>query len=91
MVVLACLIYGIYGLWSGHFRRNLFPKRSDWKGRAYCDRIVKYMRRERPDRAEESTYNVLQRTAYLVVIAALFPLSTRPLACKQRWMSALSC
>lgn len=74
VVVLAGLVYGIYGLWSGHFRRNLIPARRDWTARAFRDRIAKYLRRERPDRAEESTYNVLQRTAYLVVIAVLFPL-----------------
>lgn len=74
VLVLAGLVYGIYGLWSGHFRRNLIPARRDWTWRAYRDRIAKYMRRERADRAEESAYNVLQRTAYLFVILVLFPL-----------------
>src|ERR1700683_3352994 len=46
VVLLAGLVYGIYGLWSGHFRKNLIPARSDWAWRAYRDRIVKYMRRE---------------------------------------------
>ncbi|MGO9940849.1 MAG: cytochrome b/b6 domain-containing protein [Terracidiphilus sp.] len=74
VVVLAGLVYGIYGLASGHFRRNLIPARRDWTWRAYRDRIAKYMHRERADRAEETTYNVLQRTAYVVVIFVLFPL-----------------
>jgi thiosulfate reductase cytochrome b subunit len=74
VVVLAGLVYGIYGLGSGHFRRNLVPERRDRTWRAFRDRIAMYMRRERPDRAEESTYNLLQRSAYLVVIAVLFPL-----------------
>jgi thiosulfate reductase cytochrome b subunit len=74
VVVLAGLVYVIYGLWSGHFRKNLIPARSDWTWRAYRDRIAKYWHRERTDRAEEGTYNVLQRTAYLVVIFVLFPL-----------------
>jgi thiosulfate reductase cytochrome b subunit len=52
----------------------MIPARSDWTWRAYRDRIAKYTHRERADRAEESTYNVLQRTAYLVVILVLFPL-----------------
>jgi len=74
VVVLAGLVYGIYGLGSGHFRRNLIPARRDWTWRAYRDRMAKYLHRERADRAEKSTYNVLQRTAYLVVILVLFPL-----------------
>lgn len=73
VLVLAGLVYGIFGLWSGHFRKNLIPERGDWTWRAYRDRIAKYTHREK-DRAEEVTYNVLQRTAYLVVIFVLFPL-----------------
>lgn len=74
VVLLTGLVYGIYGLWSGHFRKNLIPARNDWTWRAYRNRIAKYIYRERADRAEENTYNVLQRTAYLVVILVLFPL-----------------
>jgi len=73
-VMLVGLVYGIYGLWTGHFRRNLIPARSDWTWRAYRDRIAKYMHRERADRVEETSYNVLQRAAYLVVILGLFPM-----------------
>jgi thiosulfate reductase cytochrome b subunit len=78
VAVLTGLVYGIYGLWSGHFRRDLIPERRDWTWRAYRDRIQKYLRRtipdDGPDRAEERSYNVLQRTAYIVVIFGLFPL-----------------
>jgi len=74
VLVLAGLVYGIYGVASGHFSRNLIPARGDWTWRAYRDRIAKYMHREPADRAQEVTYNVLQRTAYLVVIFVLFPL-----------------
>ena len=74
VLVLAGLVYGIFGLWSGHFRKNLVPARSDWTWRNYRDRVAKYVHRERADRAEENTYNVLQRSAYVVVIFVLFPL-----------------
>ncbi len=74
IAVLTGLVYGIYGLWSGHFRKNLIPERRDWSWRAYRDRIAKYLHRKPPDGAEEYSYNVLQRTVYLVVIFALFPL-----------------
>ena len=73
VAVLAGLVYGIYGLWSGHFK-NLIPERRDWNWRSYRARIAKYLRRVPPDPAEERSYNVLQRTAYVVVIFVLFPL-----------------
>ena len=73
VAVLTGLVYGIYGLWSGHFK-NLIPARRDWTWRAYRDRIAKYLRRAPPEAAEERSYNVLQRTAYVVVIFVLFPL-----------------
>ena len=72
--VLTGLVYGSYGVVSGHFWKNLLPERRDWNWRAFRDRIARYLRRKPPDRAEETSYNVLQRTAYVVVIFVLFPL-----------------
>ncbi len=74
LAILAGLVYGFYGVASGHFRKNLVPERRDWNWRAYRERIAKYVHREPPDRGEENSYNVLQRTAYAVVIFILFPL-----------------
>jgi thiosulfate reductase cytochrome b subunit len=74
VAVLTGLVYGIYGVASGHFRKNLFPARRDWNWRAYRERIAKYLRRKPPGSAEETSYNVLQRTAYVVVIFVLLPL-----------------
>ena len=74
LAVLAGLVYGIYGLWSGHFRKNLVPERCNRNWHAYRDRIAQYLRRKPPARAEDRSYNVLQRTAYLIVIFVLFPL-----------------
>lgn len=74
VAVLTGLMYGIYGLVSGHFRRNLIPERRDWTLRAYRDRIMQYLRRKPPGREELSSYNLLQRTAYFVVVFVLFPL-----------------
>lgn len=74
VLVLTALVYGIASLLNGHFRRDLAPERKDWNWRAYRERIGRYLRRERPDAAESGSYNVLQRTAYVVVIFVLFPL-----------------
>jgi len=74
VAVLTALVYGIYGVASGHFRKHLIPERRDWNGRAYRERIAKYLHRRPPDREEDRSYNVLQRTAYVLVIFVLFPL-----------------
>jgi thiosulfate reductase cytochrome b subunit len=74
VAVLTGLIYGIAGLASGHFRKDLIPEPRDRSWRAYWRRIAQYLRRAPADGAEEHSYNVLQRTAYLAVIFVLFPL-----------------
>jgi len=73
-LVVTGLAYGIAGLWTGHFRKNLVPERGNRSWRAHWQRIARYLRRRPPDAAETRSYNVLQRTTYLVVIFALFPL-----------------
>lgn len=74
ILVLTALVYGIAGLFTGHFRKNLLPEAGKRSWRAYTSRIAQYLRRAPPDPAEASSYNVLQRTAYLTVIFVLFPL-----------------
>jgi thiosulfate reductase cytochrome b subunit len=73
-VVLTGVVYALWGLWTGHFRSNLFPAPPDRKWRAFFQVFAKHIRLRRPDEAEASSYNVLQRTSYLVVIFVLFPL-----------------
>jgi thiosulfate reductase cytochrome b subunit len=73
-LVLTGLIYVVAGIGSGHFRKNLIPEPGDRTWRAYWRRMAQYLRRAPPDAAEENSYNVVQRTAYLVVIFILFPL-----------------
>ena len=72
--VLTGLIYGVFGMWSGHFRRNLLPGRSDRNLRAFWGVVAKYLRRLPADEREAHSYNVMQRSAYLAVIFVLFPL-----------------
>jgi thiosulfate reductase cytochrome b subunit len=73
-LVLTGLVYGIVGLWTGHFRRDLLPEPGKRTWRAYRERMAQYLRRAPPDAGEARSYNVLQRTAYLLVIFVLFPL-----------------
>ncbi len=74
LLVLTGLVYGIYILWSGHLRQNLFPAPADRTWQAFRSVITKHLRREPPAASEASSYNVLQRIAYLGVIFVLFPL-----------------
>ncbi len=73
-LVLTGLVYLMAGLWTGHFRKNLWPARGMRTWRAYAARAGQYLRRGKPGAEETRSYNVLQRTAYLGVIFVLFPL-----------------
>jgi thiosulfate reductase cytochrome b subunit len=73
-LVLTGLVYGISGLRTRHFRRDLLVARGDWTWGAFRGVIGRYLRREPQNAAEAHSYNVVQRTAYLVVIFILFPL-----------------
>jgi thiosulfate reductase cytochrome b subunit len=75
VLVLTALVYGVWGFWSGHFRRNLWPVRGERNVRAIWGRITRYLRRAPPDAGEASAYNVLQRVAYLAVIFVVMPLT----------------
>lgn len=73
LLVLTALVYGVWGLASGHFKRNIFPARGERSWSAIWARIAKYLQRSPPDKQEDQSYNVLQRVSYLVVIFVLFP------------------
>ena len=74
LLVLTALVYLAYGVFSGHFRRNLLPARGERSLRACMERLRAYARFKFSLPAEGSSYNVLQRLAYLAVIFVLFPL-----------------
>jgi thiosulfate reductase cytochrome b subunit len=68
------LVYVAYGFLSGHFRRDLTPKRAQLTMRHLWHEIVDHARLRFPKGAEARQYNVLQKLAYLVVIGILLPL-----------------
>lgn len=73
-VVLTGLLYVVWGLWTGHFRSNLFPAPPDRTWRAIRAVLARHIRFKRPEPTEAFSYNVVQRATYLVVIFVLFPL-----------------
>jgi thiosulfate reductase cytochrome b subunit len=74
VVGLTALLYGLYGLLTGHFRKNLLPARSELSWRALSNVIAGHLRFQRPGQNEAWSYNVIQRLTYLLVIFVLFPL-----------------
>ena len=78
LLVLTGAVYGIYGVVTGHFWKNLFPAAGERGWRAYlgaCRGVfANYLRGAYSDAAGAHAYNVVQRTAYLSVIFVLFPL-----------------
>jgi thiosulfate reductase cytochrome b subunit len=73
-LVLTGLVYGIFGVGTGHFRRDLVPRQGERSWRAFRAVMGRTLRRERPAAGEAQAYNVMQRTIYLVVIFGLIPL-----------------
>jgi thiosulfate reductase cytochrome b subunit len=74
LAVATGLVYVIWGLFHGHFRRNLFPAPSNLAPRQLGSSLASHLRFERPGADQAWTYNALQRLSYLVVIFVLFPL-----------------
>jgi thiosulfate reductase cytochrome b subunit len=74
VAVLTGLLYVIFGLFTGHLRKNLLPHKADLSWRRFSIAVAKRLLFERPSEAEAWSYNVLQRLTYLLVIFVLFPL-----------------
>jgi thiosulfate reductase cytochrome b subunit len=74
VAVLTGLLYLIFGVLTGHFRRNLLPARGDLSWRKFPRLLTQHMRFTAADEAGASSYNVVQRLTYLFVIFVLFPL-----------------
>ncbi len=72
--VLTGLAYAIWGLWTGHFRSNLFPAPGERSWSAVLAVMAKHLRLSPPNDNEAFSYNVLQRASYLIVVFVLFPL-----------------
>ena len=74
IVVLTGLLYVISIFFTGHLRKNLFPRKADLSWREFSSSIADHLRFKRPSAAEAWSYNLLQRLTYLFVVLILFPL-----------------
>jgi thiosulfate reductase cytochrome b subunit len=68
------LLYVLWGIFTGHFRRAHVPNAADLSPKSLATSVMQHMKLTRPSADEAWSYNVLQRLAYLAVIFVLFPL-----------------
>jgi thiosulfate reductase cytochrome b subunit len=74
LAVATGLLYVLWGLFRGHFRRNLVPEPAEITPKRLSAAFWDRLRLKRSGVDEAWSYNVLQRLSYLVVIFVLFPL-----------------
>jgi len=74
ILIFTGLLYVVVGLVTRHFGKNLFPAQADLSPRALWRSLVDHLPFKRADPADDWSYNVLQRIAYVVVIFVAFPL-----------------
>ena len=73
LLVLNAIVYLLFGLFSGHFRRDLLPTGPELRPRHILGDIWNHIRLRRPRGEAARHYNVLQKLAYLVVVFVLLP------------------
>jgi len=66
-------IYLVFGLFSGHFRRDLAPAAAQLGPRHILSDILNHLRLRQPRGEAAKHYNVLQKLAYLAVIFVILP------------------
>jgi thiosulfate reductase cytochrome b subunit len=74
VLVFTGLVYLTFGMFTGHFRRNLLPAATDRSVRALSSALADHLRFKRVAEFDGSSYNLLQRLTYVGVIFVLFPL-----------------
>jgi thiosulfate reductase cytochrome b subunit len=74
LAVLTGLLYVAWGMFRGHFRRNLVPAGHDLSAASLWSVIAQHLRLLPAREDDRRSYNVLQRITYLSVIFILFPL-----------------
>jgi len=73
LLVLNGLIYLLFGLFTGHFRRDLVPDAAELRPRHVLAEIWGHIRLRRARGETARRYNVLQKLAYVIVIFAVLP------------------
>jgi len=74
ILVLTGALYVIWGVASGHFRKDLLPDARERSVQAFSHALARHLRFARPVDANAWSYNLVQRLTYILVIFVLFPL-----------------
>jgi thiosulfate reductase cytochrome b subunit len=74
LCIMTGLVYGVSGVFTQHFRKDLLPAQADLSWSAISRVVSNHLHLKRPTQEEALTYNVLQRLTYLAVVFVLFPL-----------------
>jgi thiosulfate reductase cytochrome b subunit len=74
VLVLTGALYVVWGAARGHFRHHLLPAAADRSLPAFGRALAQHLRFSRTAVGDASSYNLVQRVAYLAVIFVLFPL-----------------
>jgi thiosulfate reductase cytochrome b subunit len=73
-LVVTGLIYLLTGVFSGHFKRRLWPQAKEFRIRLFRDDFISHFRRI-PVTANGQQYGLLQKYTYMTVIFFLLPLT----------------
>lgn len=73
LLVFNGLVYLLFGLFSGHFRRDLMPAAGELRPRHMLADLWNHLRLRRPRGEAARRYNVLQKLAYVIVVFVLLP------------------
>jgi thiosulfate reductase cytochrome b subunit len=71
LLVVNGAVYLLFGLWSGHFRRDLAPTAGELRPRRFLAEVWDHIRLRTPRGEAARRYNVLQKLAYIGVIVVL--------------------
>jgi len=73
LLVFNGLVYLLFGVLTGHFRRDLLPAAQELRPRHMLADVLNHVRLRRARGEAARRYNVLQKLAYVIVIFALLP------------------
>jgi thiosulfate reductase cytochrome b subunit len=73
IAVLTGSLYLVSGILTQHFRRQFLPARAELSWKSLRASVIDHLRFKRP--ADDDSYNILQRLAYLAVVFILFPMT----------------
>ena len=67
------LVYLFFGIFTGHFRKRLFPQRGQFTLRLLWQDLKDHIRKQIPHN-EQGAYNLLQKYTYMGVVFIVLPL-----------------